>query len=229
MLLVMSVGAIVVAAGRGERLGHELPKGFVPVGGVPMLVRSIDRLRAVAAISCIQPVIPAAEHDRFATLQLDPERLAAPVDGGAERQDSVAAGLAALPSDIEIIAVHDAARCLVDPVDVARAVEAARDSGAALLAAPASDTIKLVEEGVVVRTPPRESCWAAQTPQVFRAEILREAHSKAQADGFVGTDDAQLVERLGIEVHVVAGSAHNIKITHRDDLEVAEAWLLESQ
>jgi 2-C-methyl-D-erythritol 4-phosphate cytidylyltransferase len=116
----------------------------------------------------------------------------------------------------------------VDPVDIARAIEAARADGAALLAAPTTDTIKLVEQGVVVQTPPRETCWAAQTPQVFRAEILREAHAKAVVDGFIGTDDAQLVERLGIAVHVVAGSAHNIKITHREDIELAEAWLAEN-
>lgn len=229
MLRGMRVGAIVLAAGRGERLGHTLPKAFVPVGGVPMLVRSIEQLRAVQAISCIQPVIPAAEHGRFNELGLNSDRVAVPVEGGAERQDSVAAGLAALPEEVEIVVVHDAARCLVNPVDVARAIEAARADGAVLLATPATDTIKLVDQGVVVQTPPRESCWAAQTPQVFRAEILREAHAKAAADGFIGTDDAQLVERLGIEVHVVAGSAHNIKVTHREDLALAEAWLAENE
>jgi 2-C-methyl-D-erythritol 4-phosphate cytidylyltransferase len=152
-------------------------------------------------------------------------KLADPVVGGAERQDSVRAGLAALPEDTTLVAVHDAARALVRPESVSRVVAEARESGAALLAVPARDTLKRVREGSVVDTPPREECWLAQTPQVFRVELLREGLAKADAEGFVGTDDAQLVERLGVAVRVVPGEPENLKITGPGDLAAAEAWL----
>jgi len=130
---------------------------------------------------------------------------------------------------VELVAVHDAARCLVSPSEVSRVIEAAARSGAALLALPARDTIKRVREGRVVESPERSECWAALTPQVFRVEILREALEKARAEGFAGTDDSQLVERLGIEVEVVKGSARNLKITLPDDLAIAAAWLEEDE
>jgi 2-C-methyl-D-erythritol 4-phosphate cytidylyltransferase len=123
------------------------------------------------------------------------------------------------------VAVHDAARCLVTPEEVGRVVAAGKRSGAALLAIPARDTIKRVVDGVVVETPDRRECWAAQTPQVFRIGLLREALEKARADGVVGTDDSQLVERLGADVEVVEGSARNLKITLPEDLALAAGWL----
>jgi 2-C-methyl-D-erythritol 4-phosphate cytidylyltransferase len=123
------------------------------------------------------------------------------------------------------VAVHDAARALVRPADVTRAVDAALRHGAALLAVPARDTIKRVREGVVVDTPPRDECWAAQTPQVFRVGLLREALEKADAEGRTGTDCAQLVEALGARVHVVTGDPDNWKITAPADLAAAERVL----
>lgn len=243
-----AVAAIVLGAGRGERLGHALPKAFVPVAGAPVIARAIERIGAARGVSHIVAVVPAADVARFeaiadAARRAEPpadaasraatraasrtvwSRVAPAVPGGAERQDSVACGLAALPDGVELVAVHDAARCLVDPEDVERAIEAARATGAALLAARATDTIKLVDGVVVVRTPPRATCFAAQTPQVFRADVLREAHAKARADGFLGTDDAELVERLGVAVRVVEARAPNPKLTHAADLAVAEQWL----
>jgi 2-C-methyl-D-erythritol 4-phosphate cytidylyltransferase len=217
------VAAIVVAGGRGERLGSLAPKAFVPVAGRSMLLHALDRILAVAEIELVQPVVPtgapAVDHP-------DP-RVARPVAGGAERQDSVAAGLAAVGELAGWIVVHDAARCLVEPADVAGTIAAARATGAAILARPVSDTIKRVERGAVVETLDRASLWAAQTPQVFRAELLREAHAKAASDGFLGTDDAQLVERLGVEVRIVEGGERNLKITHPSDLRTAEERLRE--
>jgi 2-C-methyl-D-erythritol 4-phosphate cytidylyltransferase len=137
----------------------------------------------------------------------------------------VRAGLEALPDDTRLVAVHDAARALVRPDAVGRVVRAAERWGAAILAAPVRDTIKRVRDGRVVETPARAECWAAQTPQVFRVELLREALAKASAEGFLGTDDAQLVERLGVTVHVVEGDPDNLKLTHPEDLGVAESWL----
>jgi 2-C-methyl-D-erythritol 4-phosphate cytidylyltransferase len=218
-----SIGAVVLAAGRGERLGSALPKAFVPVAGVAMVVRSIECLAAVREIDRIQPVVPSG-----APALDSGGRVARAVVGGSERQDSVAAGLAALGDEIAWVVVHDAARCLVEVEDVRRVIAQAADTGAAVLARPASDTIKLVEHGVVRATLDRASCWAVQTPQVFRSELLREAHDKARADGLVGTDDAQLVERLGVDVRVVTGSEHNLKITHPSDVALAEQWLREA-
>ena len=224
----MATAALALAAGRGSRLGADRPKAFVHLAGIPLVVRSVRALAAAQGIDWIQPVIPAEDPGlwREAAQVLEGlEGLLAAVPGGAERQDSVRAGLDALPADVDLVAVHDAARALVRPEDVARVVAVARAKGAALLAAPARDTIKRVRDGRVLETPPRETCWAAQTPQVFRRELLAEALAKAAAEGFVGTDDAQLVERLGVPVHVVEGDPGNLKITGPEDLVAAEARL----
>ncbi|MCH7869753.1 MAG: 2-C-methyl-D-erythritol 4-phosphate cytidylyltransferase [Myxococcales bacterium] len=222
----MTVAALVVAAGRGERLGRELPKAYVELVGQTLLERSLAAMDRALEIDIVQPVIGADDVERFAGLGLgpSPKRLD-PVIGGAVRQDSVAAGLAALPESVEWVAVHDAARCLIALEDISRVIAEAKKHGAALLAVPARDTIKRVRDGAVVETPDRHECWSAQTPQVFRYDVLREALDKARADGFAGTDDAQLVERLGIPVRVVSGSIRNIKITLPEDLALAESWL----
>ena len=217
------VGALVLAGGRGERLGSAVPKAFVPIGGVPMLVRSIEALGAVPRIDRIQPVFPE-RHPELALPSLQ-GRVASPTQGGAERQDSVAAGLAALGDAVDWVVVHDAARCLVAAQDVLEVIDAAFECDAAILAAPVTDTLKRAEGGVIAETLDRSACWAAQTPQVFRRSLLVEAHHKARLEGFVGTDDAQLVERLGAPVRVVASRAPNPKITHPGDLTWAESWL----
>jgi 2-C-methyl-D-erythritol 4-phosphate cytidylyltransferase len=224
----MHVAALVLAAGRGERLGAGVPKALLPLAGRPLLAHAVEALAACAALDAIIPVVPAAALERCAALVrglgADP-RIREPVAGGAERQDSMRAGLAALPAGVELVAVHDAARPLVRPADVERVVAAARRSGAALLAVPVRDTLKRVGDGAVLETLARSACWAAQTPQVFRAELLREALAKAEAEGFQGTDDAQLVERLGVPVHVVEGDPRNLKITWPEDVELAAALL----
>ncbi len=135
------------------------------------------------------------------------------------------AGLAALPAETELVAVHDAARPLVGPAAITRVVDAARVSGAAILAAPARDTIKQARGGRILGTPLRSECYAAQTPQVFRVDLLREALEKAAADRFMGTDDSELVERMGVPVDLVSGDASNFKVTDRADLAAAERWL----
>lgn len=222
----MRVAALALAAGRGERLGASVPKAFLPLAGRPLLVRALAALAARPEVECIVPVLPAPEVPRFRVLALDfagAGKVAAPVVGGAERQDSMRAGLAALPPGIELVAVHDAARPLVRPEDVGRVIAAAARSGAALLAVPVRDTLKRVRDGRVEETLPRIDCWAAQTPQVFRLGLLREALAKAEAEGFRGTDDAQLVERLGARVEVVEGDPGNLKITWPEDVALAEA------
>jgi 2-C-methyl-D-erythritol 4-phosphate cytidylyltransferase len=217
----MRAAALVLAAGEGVRLGSRVPKAFVSLAGKTLLERSLETLCSVSLLSHVVPVVPAAEAAGWSAPPVDAKQ-AGPVPGGARRQDSVAAGLASLPDEIEFVAVHDAARCLVSVADVEAVLRAAMESGAAILARPSPDTVKLVENGVIVSTPERRACWAAQTPQVFRVDLLREGLAKAEADAFTATDDAQLVERLGVPVRIVEGSASNLKITHPVDLAIAE-------
>jgi 2-C-methyl-D-erythritol 4-phosphate cytidylyltransferase len=228
----MRVAALVLGAGSGARLRATLeaapPKALVPLGGVPLLARSIAVLASVRAVEWIQPVLPAevlAEGARICAELPDAARVRAPVAGGAERQDSAEAGLAALPEGVSHVAIHDAARPLVRAPDVARVIAAALAHGAALLAEPVRDTIHQVAAGRIAATPPRAECFAAQTPQVFRIDWLREAYAKAKAERSVGTDDAGLVARLGHPVHVVIGDPDNFKITTAADLLRAEALL----
>jgi len=227
MLRAMRVTAVVVAAGRGERLGGELPKAFAPLAGRPLLLHALEALAAAPGIDRLVPVI--AERDRPRLEALAPRLAAVPglagaVVGGAERQDSVRAGLEAL-GDAEWVAVHDAARPLVRPEAVERVIEAARRTGAAIPALPVRETVKRVAGGWIRETPRRSELWSAQTPQVFRASLLREALAKARTEGFRGTDDAELVERLGVRVEVVEGDPENLKITDRWDLALAELIL----
>jgi 2-C-methyl-D-erythritol 4-phosphate cytidylyltransferase len=239
----MTVAALVLGAGSGKRLRQSLgareservgevpgvlPKAFVPLAGRCLLLRSLEALAASAEVDLVVPVVAREDMPRLATLESELgeiQKLRPAVVGGVERQDSVRCGLEALPAEVTHVAVHDAARPLVRPRDVSRVVCAARRSGAALLAIPVRDTIKRVEAGRVVSTPPRTECYAAQTPQVFRIDWLQAALAKADADGVRGTDDSALVERLGVTVEVVEGDPANLKITSAEDLALAEAWL----
>ena len=228
----MRVAALVLGAGRGERLGEAVPKAFVPLCGKPLLVHALVALASAPEIDITIPIIGASELSRMKALESELasiQGLQEPTIGGAERQDSMTAGLAALPPDVDFVAVHDAARPLVATEAISRVVAAARQSGAAILAIPVRDTIKRVRDGVIVETPNRAECFAAQTPQVFRVDVLREALEKAAAEGFIGTDDAEIVERIGVPVTVVAGDPSNIKITDRADLVAAERWLREQR
>lgn len=230
--------AIVVAGGSGRRLIASAadeslpPKAFVEVAGQALLSWSIERLCDAPEVAAVLPVLPASCVADFSvlapTLAVAPGVLP-PVAGGATRQESVAAGLAALPAGTRWVAVHDAARPLVSAGAISRVVVAAIRHGAAILALPVQETIKLVESERVVSTPVRSDCYAAQTPQVFRLDWLREAHAKAAAEGFGGTDDAELVERLGMPVHIVPGDRENRKVTDAEDLEWAAARLAARQ
>jgi 2-C-methyl-D-erythritol 4-phosphate cytidylyltransferase len=224
----MSVGAVVLAAGRGERFGGAIPKAFVPLAGKPMLLHALAAIAAARVIDFVVPVVARSELPRLESLATELAEirgLRPAVVGGAERQDSVTAGLAALPPETELVAIHDAARPLVGPEAISRVVNAARLSGAAILGIPARDTIKRVRGGRILGTPLRSECYAAQTPQVFRVDLLREALEKAAADGFLGTDDSELVERIGVPVDLVSGETSNFKVTDAVDLAAAERWL----
>lgn len=247
----MTVAALVLGAGSGERFraslsrsedtgGREratadpsaapVPKAFVRLAGRTLMAHSLLALAAAPEIAHLVPVLPRTSLAEWPRVAAEVGRLAgltAPVAGGQERQDSVRAGLDHLPDGVSHVAVHDAARPLVRPADVSRVVRCGVERGAALLAAPVSDTIKRVAQGRVVETPARASFRAAQTPQVFRVDWLREGLEKARAEGYLATDDAELVERLGAAVHVVEGRADNFKITTLADLRAAEGLLAE--
>lgn len=228
----MSVAILIVAAGRGERLGYSVPKAFVPLAGKPILAHTLAVLQSVPEVDALVPVIAEQDLAQYESLQANwcaLSKLRAPVFGGAERQDSVRAGLASLGPEFSIVLVHDAARPLVQVAEVSKLIAVVREQGAAILATPLRDTVKRVQGGVIVETPPRTELVAAQTPQGFRRALLEEAMRKASAAGFLGTDDAQIVERFAshpcVSVRIVEGSAENIKITLPLDLEFAELCL----
>lgn len=224
----MHVTAIVPAAGESRRLAGPRPKQFRLLAGLPLVAVTLRALAASGVIDRVVLVVPAGQEDwvRDGVLGAAGQPVDALVPGGADRQASVAAGIAAAGEATEILLVHDAARPLVPASIVRAAVAEAAASGAALVAVPVSDTIKLADAaGGVELTLPRGRLWAAQTPQAFRAGVLRAAHAKADREGFRGTDESGLVERLPHPVRLVPGSPENLKITTPADLLLAEQIL----
>ncbi|MCG0314763.1 MAG: 2-C-methyl-D-erythritol 4-phosphate cytidylyltransferase [Calditerricola sp.] len=223
----MRAGAVVVAAGAGRRMQCAENKVFLRIGGTPVLLHSLRVFAAHPAVAHIVVVARAGEEERVRTLAQDllPAKPLAVVTGGAERQDSVYAGLRALEG-CDVVLVHDAARPFVRPQHVDRLLAAVEETGAACLGVPVKDTVKRVDaDGTIAATPPRSSLWLAQTPQAFWRTLLLEAHEAARADGVAATDDAALVERLGHPVRMVMGDYDNLKITTPEDVVVAEALL----
>jgi 2-C-methyl-D-erythritol 4-phosphate cytidylyltransferase len=222
----METQAILVAAGRGERMGAARPKAFLSLAGQTLLERSARALGAAPSVSALVAVVP---EDAIAEARELCGTLAKPcvvVAGGARRQDSVRAGLDALPSAFDgVVLVHDAARPLVSVEVVEAVVRAAREHGAAIPVVPVADTIKEVGAGRVAATVDRERLAAAQTPQGFRRDVLARAYEKAFADGVLVTDESMAVERLGLPVACVPGSTRNRKLTTPDDLAWAERVL----
>ena len=221
--------AIVVAAGKGTRLGGNQPKQFLELCGAPIVVHTLRQFERCHEINEIITVVPATETAAFSSLakKFQLSKLSRVVAGGATRAQSVRQGLNAI-SSAEIVAVHDGVRPFVTPDDIARVIEAAERSGAAVLTAPVADTIKEVHNDRVTETFPRAMMRRALTPQCFRYELLKRAYDQLEtieAERIEVTDDSFLVERLGVEVIAVEGSARNIKITNQEDLILAEAIL----
>jgi 2-C-methyl-D-erythritol 4-phosphate cytidylyltransferase len=215
--------AIVVAAGRGERLGAERPKAFVELAGQALLLRAARAFEDAPSVGGIVAVVPEAEEAAARSLLEKLAKLRAVVAGGERRQDSVAAGLAALPAGFDgVVLVHDAARPLVEVALVEAVVREALANGAALPVLPLVDTVKRVRDGRVVETLDRSELGGAQTPQGFRCALLREAIEAARRSGLELTDEAMAVERLGRPVAAVPGSRRNRKLTTPDDLAWAE-------
>lgn len=218
--------AIVVAAGSGTRMGASTHKAFIPLGGAPMILHTV---RAVSRADCVTGVVVVvSEPDIAATQSLFPHnefpKVSAVIAGGAERQDSVYAGLE--HSDgADLLIIHDGARPLVSTSILDRVVEAAAESGAASAGIPMRETVKEVHEFIAHVTVDRDRLWVAHTPQAFRASLLREAHEQARTQGFRAPDDAALVERLGHSVRMVEDSPANLKITVPEDLALAETLI----
>jgi 2-C-methyl-D-erythritol 4-phosphate cytidylyltransferase len=220
-----SAGLIVVAAGVGSRLGASVHKALVGLDGQPLVMRTLLHLLEVTALDPVVLVGHEDDHRELTDLIAGLPRPVRLVDGGARRQDSVAAGLDAV-GDVDIVLVHDAARLFV-PLDALPAlIAAAAQTDCALLAVPVADTLKAAgEDGLVDRTVPRDGLWAAQTPQAFRTAILRDLLAEADQNGRTVTDEASLFEHAGRAVRIVEGSRINFKITTAEDLALAGALL----
>ena len=218
----------------GTRMGGETPKQFLDLDGSPILLHTLRRL---ASCELITEIIVATRADEMNRIEerCRQEKFRQPVrviKGGPTRQESVTAALEHIGEDVELIAVHDAVRPFVTHEQISRVIEEARKRGAAILGIPAMDTVKEVKRSslpqdvaLITGTIPRERIVLAQTPQVFRTKLLKEAFAKAAADGVNASDEAGLVERLGYDVHVVHGTERNIKITKPSDMELARFYL----
>ncbi len=220
------VVAIIVAGGGGKRMGGDLPKQFLSLGGRPLLDRTLSAFVASPRVDGIVLVLPPTQSGEVRESYRSVKKVLAVVDGGAERQDSVRNALAAVPAEAEVILVHDAVRPFVSEELLERCVERAREHGAVVPVVPVRDTVKewdRVEKSLCTRD--RSELMLAQTPQGFRAGILRHAYGKALEDGRQGTDDASLVEGTGYPVVPVPGEEANIKITIPEDLRMAEGIL----
>lgn len=219
--------AVILGGGSGRRMGSDLNKIFLPLRGIPAIVRSIAPFTGL----CAGAVVVAAENEiddmRALLSRYGMDRFVkAIVPGGKERQYSVWNGLKALPEDAECVLIHDGARSLVTEDIIQRAMESVEQHGSGIAAVPVVDTIKrAAEDGLVVDTPERASLYAVQTPQAFRMELILQAHLKAQEDGFFGTDDASLLEHAGMPVYLSEGSRENLKLTTPIDLELADLIL----
>ena len=230
MRLPRDVGVIVVAAGRGTRVGGELPKQFLPIKGVPVLLRAVMPFVGHPEVAQVVVVLaPADAENPPAFLAELIDGTVAIVAGGRERSDSVAAGLRALRAECDIVLVHDGARPFVDRGVIDAVIACARAGEGGVAAVPVSDTIKEAagaDPTLIGRTVPRGGLWRAQTPQGFPRPLLERAYAQAGAGASSATDDASLVEGCGGTVRLVPDSARNLKITTRDDLAVAEALAL---
>ncbi|MGQ9474127.1 MAG: 2-C-methyl-D-erythritol 4-phosphate cytidylyltransferase [Candidatus Caldatribacteriaceae bacterium] len=221
---------IVVAAGVGERMNLTVPKQYVKILGKPILAHTLEIFETCPEIEEVIPVINVLHEELFVQQvwkKYSYKKVKRYVFGGRHRQESVYKGLLGLQGFSEdFVLIHDGVRPLLDLLTLQRCVEGLRKYEAICCAVPCMDTLKLTEDGVVIReTLDRKKIWRAQTPQGFRIGLLWEALKQAEKDDFWGTDDASLVERLGHSVHLVVGSEENLKITTPQDLVFAEEWL----
>ena len=223
------VHAIIVAAGKGIRMSDSVRKQYIALDGMPMLSRTLGLFNRCDLIDRIIVVVPEDDIDfcrneilPAANMGKDPIL----VIGGASRQDSVYNSLKSIETDDDVVLIHDGVRPFVNPEHLVACIEGAREHGACILGIPAFDTVKHVNaKNEIIQTQQRDTLWLAQTPQAFQLQLIKTAHEIAKQEGFMGTDDASLVERLGGVVKIIPGSRNNIKITNQEDLKLARALL----
>lgn len=222
--------AIIMAAGKGKRMQTAVSKQFLPVCGKEILAWTVDVFEKSPLVDNILLMASADGKEDVQHLwdNYGWKKVAAVLEGGKERQNSVANGLAAVEKDTDIVLIHDGVRPFVTEEMIADSIVAAQAYGGAVIGVPAKDTIKVCSaDGLAVETPDRSTLWQIQTPQTFQRSLIVDAYEKAEKDGFLGTDDASVAEFAGHQVKVVMGSYRNIKITTKEDLVIAEAFLKE--
>jgi 2-C-methyl-D-erythritol 4-phosphate cytidylyltransferase len=223
----MKACAVIVAAGKGKRFSEDedLYKQFQDLAGKPVVCWSIEMFEGLPSVNSIVLVAPEEKSVICRGFKRKYRKISAVVPGGRFRQDSVYNGLLKTPKDADFIFIHDSVRPLATSGIAGMCLEEAGKWGASIPAVPVKDTVKMGRKMMVEQTIDRSRLWAVQTPQCFRRAVIIRAHEKARKDGFVGSDDSSLVERLPHEVRIVSGSEENIKITFPDDLILAEGIL----
>jgi len=232
----MKADAVIVSAGKGLRFmeGKSIrpdhgKKQFHLLGGKPILTHTLEKFETCPLIRSIHLVVGQEDMDYCLKEIIEKnnfQKVSKIVPGGKRRQESVKNGVDALPKDTDIVVIHDGVRPFVTKAMIEDSIHAAGRYGAVILAMPVKETIKISNpDGTVLKTLDRESLWQIQTPQTFQVNVIKEAYSRATEDGFIGTDDASLVEQLGVKVHILPGSYTNIKITTPEDLLLANLFL----
>lgn len=224
--------AVIVAAGKGKRMGTEISKQFLPLCGKEILAHTVEKFEKAENIRDIILVTgeDSLQDVQDMTQEYGWEKIRSIVAGGKERQDSVWNGLQEVSADAEIVLIHDGVRPFVTEDILNLSMETAMEMGGCVAGVPAKDTIKVCNsENIAVDTPDRSTLWQIQTPQTFRRELIMKAYEQAKEDGFVGTDDASLAEYSGYPVKVIMGSYRNIKITTKEDLLIGETFLKEER
>jgi 2-C-methyl-D-erythritol 4-phosphate cytidylyltransferase len=224
----MKTKAIIVAAGKGERIGGNIPKQFIEIKKKPVLAYTVEKFEKCEMVNEIVLIVPE-DYMSFCSYNVidvyDFRKVKRILSGGKERQDSVYKGLSALSENTDIVVIHDGVRPFISTQKIRESIELCEKEKAVILALAVNETVKRVENEYVVTTLNREKLWLAQTPQVFEYRLILDAYKKAIEDGFISTDDSSLVERLGFKVKVIEGEYENIKITTGEDLVLAERMI----
>jgi len=225
----MKADAVILSAGKGHRFMEGKKKQFHLLTGKPILAHTLDKFETCPLIHSILLVVGEEDMDYCMNEIIEKyhyRKISQIVPGGKRRQDSVKNGIDALSKGVEVVVIHDGVRPFVTKTMIEESIHSAIRFGAVVVAMPVKETIKIAHlDGTVLKTLDRESLWQIQTPQTFQVHLIKEAYHKATEEGFIGTDDASLVERLGVKVHILPGSYTNIKITTKEDLMLAHLFL----